>query len=253
MACVSLLSVDGIQLDLAVAGEKAQQVAEWLSSDKGTVARRKLQKILLDVVWRADEPASTSALDCVASEAKDNALPDSFEWVGAEDDSVAGEDIKPSKETESPRYIHSVPVPDGSSRKIPAESEDQEHRDPTEPTKAKNGISLARRMRAYTAGVEAGKKLRGEVAYVAATPQLDELKGLPRQFYVVLRGLRGEPGVYKRLYCNRHGAGADGVVCQDTDDGGKQDPYSVHHGFLSATEVADYCNGAEVAVPQQLP
>ena len=251
MACVPLLSVDGIQLELAVAGAKAQQVGQWLSSSKGAVARRQLQKILLDVVSEAEASPPASAPGCAAtcpSEAEGSALADSFQWVGAEGESVAGEVIKPPKETESPSP-RSVPLAFGPSGEVPSGSGDQERRDPAEPTKAKYGISLERRMRAYTAGVEAGKKLRGEVARVAPSPELQ----MDREFYVVLRGLHGEQGVYKRWFRNRRGAGAEEVVCEDTDDGRTQGPATVHHGFPSGTEVADYCAGARVAVPQQLP
>ena len=117
------------------------------------------------------------------------------------------------------------------------------------PSHPKYSISLERRRRTYTAGVEAGKKLRGEVARVAPSPELQ----MDREFYVVLRGLHGEQGVYKRWFRNRHGAGAEEVVCEDTDDGRTQGTATVHHGFPSGTEVADYCAGAGVAVPQQIP
>ena len=250
MACVPLLEVDGIQLELAVAGAKAQQVGQWLSSSKGTLARRQLQKILLDVVSEAEASLPASAPGCAdksSSEAEGSAFADNFQWVGEESESVAGEVIKPPKKTESPRP-RSVPG-FGASGEVPSDSGDQERRDPAEPTKAKYGISLERRMRAYTAGVEAGKKLRGAVARVAPTPELQ----MQKEFYVVLRGLHAEEGVYKRWFRNRHGAGAEEVVCEDTDDGRTQGPATVHHGFPSGTEVADYCAGAGVAVPQQMP
>ena len=114
---------------------------------------------------------------------------------------------------------------------------------PVAPAVAGHGVSRERLERTFEAGVDAGRKLRGEIPRVFPTGRLEGLPAI--KFYVVLSGHTvGEPAPpclfssWRRTYPH---------VCDATEDGLLD--VAIFHGFPSLAECAEYCRGAQVPLP----
>ena len=109
--------------------------------------------------------------------------------------------------------------------------------------RGRNGLEQFRIQRARTAGIGAGKKLRGESQSVPATPEMTEPVPANR-FYVVLRSNdESPPSVYQSWKnCKNHVLAVDHNPPEPA-------ACAVFHGFPSWTEVEEYCHGAGVPVP----
>ena len=223
---VTLLNAEGVEFALTIEGGAAEHVASWLNSEAGRQLRGKLREAALQAL----ELSAASGDSETRSETSQESEAGSFAILGSEAGSSA------------PTTVAGVPVAG-----VPV---DGEGFDPQAPVVPHRGVSLERRLRAYCAGQSAGRKLRGESEVVDQTPAIEGIP--PPRFRVVLRGVDGQSGLYTRWY--RHGRfpGAEDVVHEDTEIGRTLAHNAVFHSWPSATEVADYCRGAGVAVPERV-
>jgi hypothetical protein len=109
--------------------------------------------------------------------------------------------------------------------------------------RGRNGLDQYRIQRAHTAGVSAGKKLRGETQSVPATPEMTQPVPANRLYVVLLSNDESPPCVYQSWKeCKRH------VLAVDHNP---PEPAAcvVFHGFPCWTEVEEYCHGAGVPAP----
>ena len=122
---------------------------------------------------------------------------------------------------------------------------------PEPPVSPEGGIPLDRLQRAFAAGVEAHLKLTGQQAAVGETPRI-ELR--PRE-YCVLRGDKGQTGVWVRWFDSAHGPGAwphvQGLGLNRGGDSPRLVPTAVFHGWPSRIETKWYCIGARCEVPHR--
>jgi hypothetical protein len=118
---------------------------------------------------------------------------------------------------------------------------------PVAPAVAGHGVSGERLERAFEAGVDAGRKLRGEIPRVFP---MGRLEGLPAtKFYIVLSG-RTVGGLappclfssWRRTYAH---------VC-DTTKAALLD-VADFYGFPSLAERVECCRGAQVPLPPRIP
>ena len=228
---VTLLNAEGVEFALTIEGGAAEHVASWLNSEAGRQLRGKLREAALQAL----ELSAAGGDSETRSETSQESEAGSFAILGSEAGSSA------------PTTVGGVPVAGVPVAGVPV---DGEGFDPQAPVVPHRGVSLERRLRAYCAGQSAGRKLRGESEVVDQTPAIEGIP--PPRFRVVLRGVDGQSGLYTRWY--RHGRfpGAEDVVHEDTEIGRTLAHNAVFHSWPSATEVADYCRGAGVAVPERV-
>ncbi len=106
------------------------------------------------------------------------------------------------------------------------------------PSAAASSLPESRLKRAFTAGVQAGRKLRGEQPAVEKTPELPDSDKSDQPFYVIIRAL---PGCSSQGFC-RSWQRCKALVCGAGSRGIQ--PSCVFHRFETWEEVLQYWQGA---------
>ena len=240
MTCQRWLLPDGLSACLLLPGPRGKKFSEFLEATGYLVQLERLLQeasllFLQCSVVEESAPPGGGPCEPSASAGADNESV-ALQWVHC---SSASASVKSSPHRRTPPFQRPVssarrPMPTAApTAPVPGT--------PVAPAVAGHGVSRERLERAFEAGVDAGRKLRGEIPHVFPTEDLEDMP--PIRFYVVLSG-HTVGGLAPPCLFDRWTRAFPHVAAEAT---------AVYHGFPSLAECAEYCRGAQVPLPPRIP